>query len=65
MELGDRLTAGLQPLELPIKVRILVPQPTSESYPVFTYSPVAQLVERVAVNHLVGGSSPSRGARIK
>jgi hypothetical protein len=29
-----------------------------------TYSPVAQLVERVAVNHLVGGSSPSRGARI-
>ena len=27
-------------------------------------SPVAQLVERVAVNHLVGGSSPSRGAII-
>ena len=26
------------------------------------YSPVAQLVEQVAVNHLVGGSSPSRGA---
>ena len=26
-------------------------------------SPVAQLVERVAVNHLVGGSSPSRGAK--
>ena len=25
-------------------------------------SSVAQLVERVAVNHLVGGSSPSRGA---
>ena len=25
-------------------------------------SPVAQLVEQVAVNHLVGGSSPSRGA---
>src|SRR5208337_700511 len=29
------------------------------------HSPVAQLVERVAVNHLVGGSSPSRGARKK
>gem|GEM_PF-5627146 len=28
-------------------------------------SPVAQSVERVAVNHLVGGSSPSRGATIK
>ena len=26
-------------------------------------SPVAQLVERVAVNHLVGGSSLSRGAK--
>ena len=26
------------------------------------YSPVAQLVERVTVNHQVGGSSPSRGA---
>ena len=26
-------------------------------------SSVAQSVERVAVNHLVGGSSPSRGAR--
>jgi hypothetical protein len=26
------------------------------------FSPVAQQVERVAVNHLVGGSSPSRGA---
>ncbi len=26
------------------------------------YSPVAQLVEQVAVNHPVGGSSPSRGA---
>ena len=26
------------------------------------YSPVAQLVEQVAVNHWVGGSSPSRGA---
>ena len=25
-------------------------------------SPVAQLVEQVAVNHPVGGSSPSRGA---
>jgi hypothetical protein len=29
------------------------------------HSPVAQSVERVAVNHLVGGSSPSRGARIE
>jgi hypothetical protein len=28
-------------------------------------SSVAQLVERVAVNHLVGGSSPSRGASFK
>ena len=54
--LGDRLTAGLQTLDLPIQVRILVPQPAA-------HSPVAQLVERVAVNHLVGGSSPSRGAR--
>ena len=27
-------------------------------------SPVAQLVEQVAVNHPVGGSSPSRGAII-
>ena len=27
-------------------------------------SPVAQLVERVTVNHQVGGSSPSRGATI-
>ena len=26
------------------------------------WSPVAQLVEQVAVNHWVGGSSPSRGA---
>lgn len=26
------------------------------------YSPVAQSVEQVAVNHWVGGSSPSRGA---
>jgi hypothetical protein len=26
------------------------------------YSSVAQLVEQVAVNHPVGGSSPSRGA---
>ena len=26
------------------------------------YSPVAQLVEQVTVNHWVGGSSPSRGA---
>ncbi len=30
--------------------------------PASHYSPVAQLVERVAVNHLVGGSSPSGGA---
>ncbi len=29
----------------------------------FFFSPVAQLVEQVAVNHLVGGSSPSRGAK--
>jgi hypothetical protein len=29
-----------------------------------SYSPVAQLVERVAVNHLVGSSSLSRGATI-
>ena len=28
-------------------------------------SPVAQLVEQVTVNHLVGGSSPSRGAICK
>ena len=27
------------------------------------FSPVAQLVERVAVNHLVAGSSPAQGAR--
>lgn len=27
------------------------------------YSPVAQLAERVTVNHLVGGSNPSRGAK--
>ncbi len=27
VQLGDRLTAGLQTLDLPIKVRILVPQP--------------------------------------
>ena len=34
--------------------------------PEFHRSPVAQLVEQVAVNHPVGGSSPSRGAnRIK
>ena len=33
--------------------------------PATGYSPVAQQVERVAVNHLVGGSSPSRGARKK
>ena len=26
-------------------------------------SPIAQLVEQVAVNHWVGGSSPSRGAK--
>ena len=29
---------------------------------VFIYSPIAQLVEQVTVNHWVGGSSPSRGA---
>ena len=29
LRLGDRLTAGLQTLDLPIKVRILVPQPES------------------------------------
>ena len=28
------------------------------------YSGVAQLVEQVAVNHFVGGSSPSSGAKI-
>ncbi len=28
-----------------------------------THSPVAQLVEQAAVNRLVGGSSPSRGAK--
>jgi hypothetical protein len=27
-----------------------------------SHSPVAQSVEQVAVNHWVGGSSPSRGA---
>jgi hypothetical protein len=27
------------------------------------YSPIAQSVEQVAVNHLVDGSSPSRGAK--
>ena len=27
-------------------------------------SPVAQSAERVAVNHLVGGSSPSRGVSV-
>ena len=27
LPLGDRLTAGLQTLDLPIQVRILVPQP--------------------------------------
>ena len=26
------------------------------------HSPIAQLVEQVTVNHLVGGSSPPRGA---
>jgi hypothetical protein len=30
-----------------------------------TYSPVAQSVEQLAVNQLVGGSSPSRGARFQ
>ncbi len=28
----------------------------------YPYSPVAQSVEQVTVNHWVGGSSPSRGA---
>ena len=28
------------------------------------YSPIAQSVEQVAVNHWVGGSSPSRGATL-
>ena len=37
--------------------------PVPSFSPVTGYSPVAQQVERVAVNHLVGGSSPSRGAR--
>ena len=32
---------------------------------IFRYSPVAQSVEQVAVNHRVGGSSPSRGANIR
>ncbi len=31
---------------------------------VYHYSPVAQSVEQVTVNHWVGGSSPSRGAKI-
>lgn len=30
----------------------------------FNYSPVAQSVEQLAVNQLVGGSSPSRGASL-
>ena len=34
------------------------------NYDALTYSSVAQLVERVTVNHQVGGSSPSRGERI-
>jgi hypothetical protein len=29
------------------------------------HSSVAQPVEQVAVNHLVGGSNPSRGAKIE
>jgi N-acyl-L-homoserine lactone synthetase len=37
----------------------LVPLPQ----PHLLYSPVAQLVEQVAVNHPVAGSSPARGAR--
>ncbi len=37
--------------------------PVPGNLPRSQYSPVAQQVERVAVNHLVGGSSPSRGAR--
>ena len=31
------------------------------NYDALSYSSVAQLVERVTVNHQVGGSSPSRG----
>jgi hypothetical protein len=31
--LGDRLTAGLQTLDLPIQVRILVPQPAADITP--------------------------------
>ncbi len=35
-----------------------------QTYHIAFYSPVAQQVEQVAVNHLVGGSIPSRGANI-
>ena len=28
------------------------------------YSPIAQLVEQMTVNHWVAGSSPARGAKI-
>ncbi len=32
---------------------------------VLTYSPIAQLVERLTVNQLVPGSSPGRGAKFE
>ena len=37
--------------------------PASRIPRLLTHSPVAQLVEQVTVNHRVGGSSPSRGAK--
>ena len=30
----------------------------------FNYSPIAQLVEQMTVNHWVAGSSPARGANV-
>ena len=38
---------------------------TQYDYKIHPYSPVAQSVEQMAVNHWVGGSSPSRGAYFK
>ena len=43
---------------------ILLDETHSQNYHlrILGFSPVAQQVEQVAVNHLVGGSIPSRGA---
>jgi hypothetical protein len=56
---AERLCRGLQ-----ILVRRFDSGLGLQSGSQLSCSPVAQLVERVAVNHFVAGSSPARGATL-